>query len=75
MANGFAVSDLKAMSAISLILKEMKILVEPGEAVAVAAAQKHAEEWEGKSVVAIVSGSNADLSLIADCALGASCRL
>lgn len=61
LSGGFVVTDDQALSAIHVLLDEMKVLAEPGGAVAFAAALNQADHMAGKTVVAIVSGGNADL--------------
>jgi len=61
LSGGLVVSDTHALAAMRVLLDDMKILAEPGGAVAVAAALADAARWAGKTVVAVVSGGNADL--------------
>jgi threonine dehydratase len=60
---GLAVSESEVVSAIELLAEELKIVAEPGGAVAVAAALAQRGSWDGKTVVAVVSGGNVDLSV------------
>ena len=62
IAEGYAVSDLHVIAAMQALADQLKIVAEPGGAVAVAAALLHSEKWSGKTVVAVVSGGNLDLA-------------
>lgn len=57
---GIAVSDQDALRAMAQAFLRLKIVAEPGGAVALAAALFHADEIEGDAVIAIVSGGNVD---------------
>lgn len=57
---GIAVSDHDALRAMAQAFLRLKIVAEPGGAVALAAALFHADEIEGDAVIAIVSGGNVD---------------
>lgn len=59
---GIAVPEREVVAAMKLLAEEMKIIAEPGGAVAVAAAIAQRTKWGGKTVVAVVSGGNVDLS-------------
>ncbi len=54
------VSDQEAMSAVAVAQEELKITVEPGGAVALAAALSRKIDLEGKTVVAVCTGGNVD---------------
>jgi len=57
---GLAVSDDEALSAVAEAFLRLKIVAEPGGAVALAAALTKKHEIEGDSVIAVVSGGNID---------------
>lgn len=57
---GFAVSDEEARCAMATVWKHLKIVAEPGGAVALAAALFRREEIEGDAVIVVVSGGNVD---------------
>lgn len=61
---GMAVSDQQALMAIAAALTHLKLVVEPGGAVALAAALFHAQDIESDTVVCVVSGGNADFKTI-----------
>ena len=61
---GFAVSDDEAMRAMALAFSRLKIVLEPGGAVALAAALFHAETTQDLIVVA--SGGNVDPAIFRD---------
>ena len=58
--SGFVVTDDEALAAIKFAYEELKLVVEPGGAVALACALKHGREWEGETVAIILSGGNID---------------
>ena len=57
---GLAVTDEEALRAMGLLFQRLKIVAEPGGAVAVAAAVFHADQIEGDTVICTVSGGNTD---------------
>jgi len=67
---GLTVSDQEALSAMAAAFLRLKIVAEPGGAVALAAALYHGAEIEGDAVIAIVTGGNVDPAMFAR-ALGA----
>lgn len=62
---GIAVSDQDALKAIKVALTYLKIALEPGGAVALAAALFQPETVEGDTVICIASGGNADPATLA----------
>ena len=62
---GLRVSDDEALRAMAQLFLRLKIVAEPGGAVAVAAALFHGDEIEGDTVIATVSGGNADPAMFA----------
>ncbi|WP_127903999.1 threonine ammonia-lyase [Solirhodobacter olei] len=57
---GIVVTDDEALHAMALAFLRLKIVVEPGGAVALAAALFHPEQVEGAAVIAVTSGGNVD---------------
>ncbi|MEM1101468.1 MAG: pyridoxal-phosphate dependent enzyme, partial [Pseudomonadota bacterium] len=57
---GIVVSDEEALRAMALAFSRLKLVVEPGGAVALAAALFHPEETEGDAVICTISGGNVD---------------
>ena len=57
---GLVVTEDEALHAVALAFARLKIVVEPGGAVALAAALFHADEIEGEAVIATASGGNVD---------------
>lgn len=57
---GIAVSDEDALRAAALAFLRLKIVVEPGGAVALAAALFHPDTVEGDAVIAVTTGGNVD---------------
>ncbi len=62
---GFAVADEEARAAMALAWRHLKIVAEPGGAVALAAAIFRKEEIEGDAVIVTVSGGNVDMAVFA----------
>jgi threonine dehydratase len=62
---GIAVSDDEALMAMAIAMLRLKIVAEPGGAVALAAALRPARSDDGNSVIAVVSGGNADPAVMA----------
>lgn len=57
---GLVVTDDEALHAMALAFAHLKVIAEPGGAVALAAALFHAAEIEGETVVVTISGGNVD---------------
>jgi threonine dehydratase len=57
---GIAVTDDEALRAMTVAFTRLKIVLEPGGAVALAAALFHGHEIEGDTVIAVASGGNVD---------------
>lgn len=62
---GIVVTDEEALRAMALAFVRLKIVVEPGGAVALAAALFHGEALESDTVVAVTSGGNVDAHIFA----------
>lgn len=63
---GLVVSDQEAMRAVALAFSRLKIVVEPGGAVALAAALFRPSQIEGEAVIAVCSGGNIDAALFSE---------
>ncbi|MEJ8310772.1 threonine ammonia-lyase [Agrobacterium larrymoorei] len=63
---GIAVTEEEALRAMVLAFQRLKIVVEPGGAVALAAALFHGDELQTDTVIAIASGGNVDPAIMAD---------
>jgi threonine dehydratase len=57
---GIAVTEDEALAAMSAAFNRLRIVLEPGGAVALAAALFHKAEIEGEAVIAVASGGNVD---------------
>lgn len=57
---GLAVTDEEALRAMALAFLRLKVVLEPGGAVALAAALFHPESQAGDAVIAVASGGNVD---------------
>lgn len=60
---GLAVTDDDCLRAMALAFTRLKIVLEPGGAVALAAALIHGDRLEGDTVIAVASGGNVDAAL------------
>ncbi len=63
---GLAVSDDEALRAMVAAFRHLRVVIEPGGAVALAAALYHPEALSGDAVIAVASGGNVDAALFAD---------
>ncbi len=63
---GLVVTEDQAMHAVALAFARLKIVVEPGGAVALAAALFHPDQIEGDAVIAVASGGNIDAQVFRD---------
>ncbi|MDK3017183.1 threonine ammonia-lyase [Pseudodonghicola flavimaris] len=59
-APGLAVTEDEALRAMALAFTRLKIVIEPGGAVALAAALFHGDRIEGDTAIAVASGGNVD---------------
>ena len=66
---GLAVSDAEAMRAVAQAFRHLKLVVEPGGAVALAAALFRAHALAGEAVIVIASGGNVDAARFAEAIL------
>ncbi|RFU12121.1 threonine/serine dehydratase [Rhodobacteraceae bacterium W635] len=62
---GVAVPDRDCLRAMALAFTRLKIVLEPGGAVALAAALFHPDTVEGEAVIVVASGGNVDAALFA----------
>lgn len=63
---GIVVSDEEALLAVALAAMRLKLVVEPGGAVALAAALFRKEEIEGEDVIVVATGGNIDAAVLSD---------
>ena len=68
---GIVVTEDEALRAMALAFERLRIVVEPGGAVALAAALFHADAFEADTVIAVATGGNVDREVFAR-ALGAA---
>jgi threonine dehydratase len=66
-ATGLVVTELEAARAVAFAFRELKLVVEPGGAVALAAALSGRADIAGKTVVVILSGGNVEPAVFAEC--------
>ncbi|WP_373353990.1 threonine/serine dehydratase [Pseudoroseicyclus sp. CXY001] len=62
---GLVVTEDEALRAMGAAFRHLRIVVEPGGAVALAAALFHREEIPGETVIAVASGGNVDPAMFA----------
>jgi threonine dehydratase len=65
-----AVSDAEAKAAMAAAFRELKIVVEPGGAVALAAALRADPALRGKTILVVASGGNVDRDVFAEALAG-----
>ncbi|WP_323795884.1 threonine/serine dehydratase [Nisaea sp.] len=65
LTGGLAVSDEEALDAMAAAFRYLKIVVEPGGAVALAAALSSKIDMQGKNVTVVCSGGNCDSEMFA----------
>lgn len=63
-ARGIAVDDSEALAAVAYAFSELKLVLEPGGAVALAAILGRRLEMAGRTVVVILSGGNVDAGIL-----------
>jgi threonine dehydratase len=66
-ARAMAVSEIEAARAVGFAFRELKLVVEPGGAVALAAALSGRADIAGKTVVVILSGGNVEPAVFSEC--------
>ena len=66
LTGGVAVSDEEAMTAMAVAFKYLKLVVEPGGAVALAAVISGKVDSKNKNVLIVCSGGNADADAYAE---------
>ena len=66
IGRGFTVTDAEVGRAVRYAFEELKLVVEPGGAVSLAAILAGKLPFQGKTVAAVLSGGNVDPSLFAE---------
>ena len=61
---GFTVTDEQALQATAFAFRELKLVVEPGGAVALASLFKYRDRLAGKTVLVVLSGGNMDPEML-----------
>ncbi|MEO0329619.1 MAG: threonine/serine dehydratase [Pseudomonadota bacterium] len=65
LSDGLVISDDQALAAVRIAFQELKLVVEPGGAAALAGLLKHCQEWQGETIVIVLSGGNIDPAMMA----------
>lgn len=65
VTRGLVVTDEDALAAVAFAVRELKLVVEPGGAVALAAALTGKADLRGKTVAVVLSGGNVEPSMLA----------
>jgi threonine dehydratase len=60
LGRGYAVSDAEALAAMAFAFREMRLVVEPGGAVALAALLAGRHDGRGRTTAVVLSGGNVD---------------
>ena len=66
LANGLTVSDEEVRAAMRFAFRNLKLVIEPGGAVALAAVLAHKLDTAGKTTVIVASGGNVDREMYAE---------
>jgi threonine dehydratase len=66
-ARGVSVSETEVARAVAFAFRELKLVVEPGGSVALAAALTGRVDLQGKVVLVVLSGGNVDAAVFAEC--------
>ena len=64
VTRGLTVTDAEALAAVGFAARELKLVVEPGGAVSLAALLQRRVDLAGKTVVAVLSGGNIDPDML-----------
>lgn len=67
LSPGFVCSDQEAMRAVAFAFNELKLVVEPGGAIALAALLQNKQKFAGETVAVTLSGGNIDLETLNKC--------
>lgn len=70
LAGGYAVSDAEISRAVACAFRDLKLVVEPGGAAALAALLAGRADVRGRTVVIVLSGGNADFAALAAAVAG-----
>ncbi len=65
LAEGLVVSDEEALEAMKFAFQELKIVLEPGGAVALAGLLQAGTRWAGETIAVVASGGNVDAQVFA----------
>ena len=66
LAGGLAINDEAVLRAMRVAFNDLKLVVEPGGCIALAAALEHAIQIKGRTIAVVCSGGNVDQSVFKD---------
>lgn len=64
LSEGLVFTDQDALKAVKFAFEELKLVVEPGGAAALAALLNAGEKWRGETIVVVISGGNIDTAVL-----------
>ncbi|MDJ0612764.1 MAG: threonine/serine dehydratase [Rhizobiaceae bacterium] len=65
LSDGIVISDQEALDAVKFAYHELKLVVEPGGAAALAGLLQAGKQWQGETIGIVISGGNIDPELFA----------
>jgi len=60
LSEGIVISDQEALDAVKFAYEELKLVVEPGGAAALAGLLQAKKKWQGENIAIVISGGNVD---------------
>lgn len=67
LSDGMVCSDQQAKQAVAFAYNELKLVVEPGGAIALAALLSSKDKYKGETILVTLSGGNIDPKVLAEC--------
>jgi len=63
LSDGIVISDKEALAAVRFAYEELKLVVEPGGAAALAGLLQAKKKWQGENIAIVISGGNVDATI------------